>query len=195
MASLPSIKATFSGRNILLHNGQTADPRNAYSKALKVISGKRKKTDADYEQMAKLEWMAGVYISQQRFVLPVHVIESAVIAGAKKSKNGVQAKCGLFFEDDALLTFDGCPEGPITDQVLGELFDGGRHVLTIGVKVGMSRVMRTRPLLRNWQARVEFQYDPDVLNEREILPILEDAGRLVGLCDWRPKYGRFEVTI
>jgi hypothetical protein len=195
MASLPSIKATFHGSRILLHNGQTADPRNPYSKAMKAISGKRKKTDADYDQMSRIEWLAGLYISDERFILPTHVIESAVIAGAKKSKNGVQAKCGLFFSEDATLTFDGCPDGPATEEVLEQMFEDGKHVLTIGVKVGMSRVMRTRPMLRNWIAELEFQYDPDVLNEREIVPILEDTGRLVGLCDWRPKYGRFEVEM
>jgi hypothetical protein len=38
---------------LLLHNGQTADPSNRFSKEMKKISGKRGKTDADFEQLSK----------------------------------------------------------------------------------------------------------------------------------------------
>jgi hypothetical protein len=162
---------------------------------MKVISAKRKKVDADFEQMSKIEWKAGLYVSQKRFILPDYVIESCVVGGAKKSKNGVQAKCGLFFSEDAELTFDGCPDGPVTDDVLDEMFESGDFIHKVGVKVGMSKVMRTRPIFRNWQAAVEFAYDPDVLDYRQIKEILHDAGRLVGVGDWRPKFGRFEVEV
>lgn len=195
MSSLPTIQATLSGKSLLCHNGQTADPLNAYSKAMKVISAKRKKVDADFEQMAKIEWKAGIYVSNGQFILPSHVIESCVVGGAKKSKNGVQAKCGLFFTDDAVLTFDGSPEEPATDSVLDAMFDSGKFTHKVGVKVGMSKVMRTRPIFRDWQAIVAFDYDPDVLNRREIEDIFHDAGRLVGVGDWRPKFGRFTVEL
>jgi hypothetical protein len=195
MSSLPRLQATLSGRNLLCHNGQTADPLNRFSKAMKVISSKRKKVDADYDQMSRIEWTAGLYMSGGRFILPDYVIESSVIGGAKKSKNGVQAKCGIFFDEDAPLTFDGCPEGQIDQAVLDEMFDSGDFVHKVGVKVGMSKVMRTRPIFRNWQAVVDFAYDPDVLDLRAIREILHDAGRLVGIGDWRPKYGRYSVEL
>ena len=63
MAQLPTVQIRFQGVSPLLcHNGQTADPRNAYSKAIKAISGKRKKTDSDYDEMARLEWLVFIVL-------------------------------------------------------------------------------------------------------------------------------------
>ena len=59
----------------------------------------------------------------------------------------------------------------------------------------MAKVMRTRPVFRNWSCTAVAQYDPDVLNLRDIEEIAADAGKLVGLGDWRPKHGRFETQV
>jgi hypothetical protein len=205
VSNLPTVQIRFQGVSPLLcHNGQTADPRNTYAKAMKAISGKRKKTDADYDEMARLEWLAGLYrikvkdrdsgASNEDIVIPDYVIESTIIGGAKKSKRGPQAKCGLFFTEHASLQFDGKPD-EITDETLAEMFASGNFTHTIGVKVGMSKVMRTRPIFRNWSLSATCQYDPDVLNQRDIEEMASDAGKLVGLGDWRPKHGRFEAEV
>jgi hypothetical protein len=195
MSSLPTIQLRLQGVSPLLcHNGQTADPRNTYAKAIKAVSSKRKKTDADYDEMARLEWLAGLYRSANDLIIPDYVLEGAIIAGAKKSKRGPQAKCGLFFTEHASLLFDGRPE-VINDDTLGEMFASGEFTHVIGVKVGMSKVMRTRPIFRNWSLVATCQYDPDVLDVRDVQEILQDAGRLAGLGDWRPKHGRFEGEV
>jgi len=195
MTQLPTVQIRFQGVSPLLcHNGQTADPRNTFAKAMKAISGKRKKTDADYDEMARLEWLAGLYRTSDDIVIPDYVIESTMIAGAKKSKRGPQAKCGLFFTQHASLQFVGKPDS-ITDETLAEMFSSGDFTHTIGVKVSMSKVMRTRPIFRNWSLDAIAQYDPDVLNLRDVEEIATDAGKLVGLGDWRPKHGRFDAEV
>ena len=195
MSNLPSVQIQFQGVSPLLcHNGQTADPRNTYAKAMKAVSGKRKKTDADYDEMARLEWLAGLYRIDGDLVLPDYVIESAMIKGAMKSKRGPQAKCGLFFTEHASLQFDGKPD-VIDDGTLTDMFESGQFTHTIGVKVGMAKVMRTRPVFRNWSITATAQYDPDVLNLREVEEIAMDAGKLVGIGDWRPKHGRFNAEV
>ena len=195
MSNLPQIEMRLQGVSPLLcHNGQTADPRNTYAKAMKAVSSKRKKTDADFDELARLEWLAGLYRSADDLVIPDYVIESVMIAGAKKSKRGPQAKCGLFFTQHAALQFDGKPAA-ITDDTLAEMFESGDFTHTIGVRVGMAKVMRTRPVFRNWSCTAIAQYDPDVLNLRDIEEIAADAGKLVGLGDWRPKHGRFEADV
>jgi len=40
---------------LLMHNSRLASPLDKYSKELKSISGKRKKTDEDHELMALIE--------------------------------------------------------------------------------------------------------------------------------------------
>lgn len=195
MSSLPTVQIRFQGVSPLLcHNGQTADPRNTYAKAMKAVSSKRKKTDADLDELARLEWLAGLYRFNNDLVIPDYVIESTMIAGAKKSKRGPQAKCGLFFTEHASLEFDGKPAA-INDQTLARMFDSGNFTHTIGVRVGMSKVMRTRPIFRGWRCVATAQYDPDVLNQRDIEEIAVDAGKLVGIGDWRPKHGRFEAEV
>ena len=181
MSNLPQIEIRFQGVSPLLcHNGQTADPRNTYAKAMKAVSSKRKKTDADYDELARLEWLAGLYRSADDLVIPDYVIESVMIAGAKKSRRGPQAKCGLFTTQHATLT---------------EMFESGDFTHTIGVKIGQAKVMRTRPVFRNWSCMAIAHYDPDVLNLRDIEEIASDAGKLVGIGDWRPKHGRFEAQV
>lgn len=195
MSSLNTIQIKISGESPLLcHNGQTADPRNTYSKAIKAVSSKRKKTDADFEEMARLEWLAGLYRFRDDLVIPDYVLESVFINGAKKSKRGPQAKCGMFFTEHASLEFDGKPE-QITDEILAELFEAGGHTHSIAVKVGMAKVIRTRPIFRRWSLTATAQFDPDVLNQRDIAEIADDAGKLVGIGDWRPKHGRFSAEV
>jgi hypothetical protein len=195
MSQLPTVQIRFQGVSPLLcHNGQTADPRNAYSKAMKGISGKRKKTDSDYDELARLEWLAGLYRVDGDLVIPDYVIESAMIGGAKKSKRGPQAKCGLFFTEHASLLFEGKPD-VIDDETLAEMFASSIFTHTVGVKVGMAKIMRTRPMFRHWRINATAQYDPDVLNIGDVAEIAADAGKLVGLGDWRPKHGRFEAEV
>lgn len=195
MSNLPTLQIRFQGVSPLLcHNGQTADPRNTYAKAMKAVTGKRNKTDADYDEMARLEWLAGLYRIDGDIVIPDYVIESTIISGAKKSTRGPQAKCGLFFTEHASLQFDGKPS-EITNETLAEMFACGGFTHTIGVKVGKSKVMRTRPIFRNWSLSATCQFDPDVLNQRDIEEFASDAGKLVGLGDWRPKHGRFDAEV
>ena len=161
---------------------------------MKAISSKRKKVDADYDAMAQLEWFAGLYRSGDDLVIPDHVLEAVMIRGAKKSRRGEQAKCGMFFVDHASLQFQGKPD-VINDDTLAGMFESGDFTHTMCVRVSAAKVVRTRPMFRRWSCTAVAQYDPDVLNMRDIEEIATDAGRLCGLGDWRPKHGRFQVEM
>jgi len=205
--AIKKLNVTIEGTSDLIcHNGQTADPRNHYAKAMKAVSGKRKKTDADFDQLARIEWFAGLYVGRAnkdaegtaRLTLPSHVIESALVGGAKKSKRGVQAKSGLFVANDATLSFPGSPTAALAKAEfqawLDQVFDNGDNTLTVGVKVGMAKVMRTRPRFSGWTSTFVCEFDDAVLTLNDVREILDDAGRLVGVGDWRPKYGRFTIA-
>lgn len=174
---------------IVMHNGQTADPLNAYSKALKAVSSKRKKVDDDYEKMAGIEWEAALYLDKdKRVMLAGHVVEACIVGGAKKSKSGQQAKTALFVDGDAEFFADG------KQVTLDAIKDKGEYRLAVPVKVGTARVVRTRPKFDKWSAKFSLQVMDNVANESEVQGWLRDAGLLVGLCDWRPRYGRFRVV-
>ena len=175
---------------LLLHNGQTANPLNKYARQMKAISGKRNKTDEDLEAMAKIEFLAGLYLNPKaEYVLPAHNLEAVMLEGAKKNKNGRLVQGGAFISDDPLLVFAGSDKSP--DQ----LWEGGEHALMVSVAVQRNRVMRTRPMIpAGWTTEVKIGYDPAVLQESVLRQAMEVAGRERGIGDWRPKYGRFVLA-
>lgn len=191
---LKTLKVQLNGLSLIPHNGQMADPRNSFAKAIKEISGKRKKTDADHDAMARLEFLGSLYTNGHELIVPGYLIEAALIAGAKKTKQGPVAKMAVFADGDGSLEFEGKPE-VISEPELTKLFEGGNHHITVGVKVQTARIMRTRPILRNWSTTVDLHYEDELANRAQIVQFLNDAGTQCGLCDWRPKYGRFSTQI
>jgi hypothetical protein len=64
------------------------------------------------------------------------------------------------------------------------------------IKVQTSRVMRARPKVPvGWQTTHHFELFDDVLDKRDLVNVMDSAGRLYGLGDWRPTYGRFTVEV
>jgi hypothetical protein len=177
-----------SGDSLIMHNGQTADPLNSFSKAMKEISSKRKKTDADYEAMANIEYQAGLYLNNKgQVIVPGRVLESVLVEGAKKSKEGKLALSGMFVDTDGILEYEG---GAMT---LKQLMESPEHRLCVAVRIGMSKVMRTRPHFKNWRTTFKVSINEQVANEAQLKRWLEDAGSYVGIGDWRPRHGRYEL--
>lgn len=171
---------------MIVHNGQTADPLNKFSKAMKQISGKRKKTDADYEEMARIEFMAGLYMGKDGPIIPARNIDSLLVNAAKKNREGPLAKSGVFCTTDTPMQYD----GPRSAEALfaDERF---RHVAI--VRVQQARISRTRPVFPVWTANVSVQIENTVVNPKQVDDWFHIAGTQIGLGDWRPQHGRFSV--
>lgn len=62
--------------------------------------------------------------------------------------------------------------------------------------VSRSAITRERPAFRaGWSAEIEFLVTtPQYISDRLLHRTLTDAGRLVGVGDFRPSFGRFSVT-
>jgi len=60
------------------------------------------------------------------------------------------------------------------------------------------RIMRHRPRLDSWAVSFTLEYDDVLLREDDVRRIVDDAGRRVGLLDFRPEhkgpFGRFVVN-
>ena len=171
---------------LLMHNGQLADPANEFSKSMRKISSKRDKTDADFEELARLEWHGSLYLAEGKPCLPGEILEAAFVAAAKKQKKGKQAQAGIFCPDSYPLIYDGVRNPQ-------ELWADKQYQYKVGARVQQNRVMRTRPIFRNWSCKIQVQYDDSLLNEEEVKHIVRVTGEIVGVGDWRPKYGRFKV--
>lgn len=189
---MKTFKATIRGlAPLMMHNERLADPTATETRALKAKTSSRKKTDEDLEEIKRLEWFGGIYADDKgRPSIPAGWVWAALIAGAKKSKQGPQAKAGIFDAGPHALYFPLKFEGPKT---LEALFADGRFTDTRGVGVQGSRVMRTRPVFPNWTAEIEVMYDPDTIDGADVEKALAQCGKLLGLGDYRPRFGRFEV--
>jgi hypothetical protein len=188
---MASLKAKLKGISpMIMHNGQLSDPSNRFSKAIKEISGKRKKTDADHEEMGRLEWYGSLYSNAKGgLVIPADNLDATIINGAKKSKMGSIAKSSIWVTNDAELIHENA--GLTIDQ----LWAKEDHKFVKAVKIGTSKVMRTRPIFKEWECQIDIEFDELQINRSQLISILNDAGKMVGIGDWRPRYGRFEVEV
>ncbi len=176
-------------RPLLVHADVFADPLNKLTKAHKVLTSKRKKSDEDHELIARSEWRGGLYFADDIGpFLPGINIESSLVAGGKLSKMGTQLKRSVEIMDSR------CPifyEGPRTIEGLwDQAFYDARSV-----KVGTARITRYRPLFREWSTICEIAYDQESIDRAQVLKCLEDAGQYCGVGDYRPKFGRFTVEV
>ena len=64
------------------------------------------------------------------------------------------------------------------------------------VTIQRAGINRTRPAMRQgWKADIEFQIlTPEYIDPALFQDVLNTAGRLVGVGDFRPTYGRFYIT-
>lgn len=176
-----------SSAPLIMHNGQTADPLNKWAKSMKLISSKRGKTDADFEELARIEFMAGLYLNEDGPILPSYLIDAMVINGAKKSKEGTLAKSSCFCLEHASLMYDG-------PRTAAELWDDEYFRFSKLVRIRNVRVVRMRPIFNEWSAIITLNIEDTLVNPSRIDEWLTAAGIQVGLCDWRPQYGRFTAA-
>jgi hypothetical protein len=198
---MESIKVKLVGLGaLLIHDNKGANPLSKEAKAMKEQSGKRNKTDSDYAALARMDWEAGLYLHDGVVALPARCIEKTFLNGARKSKNGKQFESGVFLEDDYCpLDYKGLKiktsnrNGTFPDPELDKFFEA--HSWAEMVRVGQQQVLRTRPIFYDWSCICTVLFDNSVLNQRTLLSCMEDAGRLVGLCEKRPRLGRFMVEV
>ncbi len=177
-------------RPLLMHSARLANPLDKTVKAMKAISQKRTKTDDDHIELARLEFAGSMYIHEQYGpFIPGENIERCLVDGGKLSKKGTALTRGLFIKTDFNPLIY---KGPRTVAELWE-DENFRHVAS--VKVQQNRVMRTRPHFRDWEVVAEGVLDPTVMDPAELGAIAETAGNMIGLGDYRPRFGRFSVNL
>jgi hypothetical protein len=173
---------------LIQHNAQLADPVNEWTRALKTVTKKRLKTDDDLIEMSRLEWMGGLYYEKEIGpYVPEGCIERMLRDAAAKSRRGKDVVSGLIVTAPSRLEYVG-PRDPKT------MWASGDFLLRASVGVNGKRVIRSRPVFRNWAIQFAVDFDENVLDGRDIDGFVEVAGRLIGLMDWRPKHGRFNIT-
>ena len=174
---------------MLMHSDRFANPLDPATKAHKALTSNRKKTDDVHEAIARSEYIGALYIDRDGPFLPSFNLDSCFVEAAKMQKLGKHAKRAMMvMEDKIYLKYDGPRDA-------NEMVADPRFVDARSVRVGMARLTRYRPRFNDWEAQCSLAVDTDQINENEVRVILENAGRLVGVGDFRPKFGRFTVEV
>jgi len=185
---MKNLKVRIIGKSpLLMHNQDLENPLNEFMRAIKKISGKRVKVDADNEEMSKLEWLGGLYTFNGKIIIPGRAINAMILEAGRKERKGKDVKWGLLCED-AILKY----EGP---KSVEELWNGGNHINRMMIEVVKgNRILRTCPQFDKWSAELELQFDEHLLNEEDLMKYFTIAGQRIGLLDAkRLKFGRFSV--
>lgn len=186
-----SIKLRLIGtKPLLLHNGRLANPMDPYARQLATASKPRKKTDVDYENIANAEMLGSIYEDDGLLAFPTSNVWRSIYDAAKSFRLGEDVKRALtpvsflppILIDNAEVKIEPFLQDP-----------DNRYTTT--VKIQRNRVPRTRPIVYNWSMLHEFELSSDVIDPGNLPQILNRAGRMVGLGDWRPTFGTFTWEI
>lgn len=186
------VQVTIRGiQPLLMKSSRSVDPTEPLVKAMRAITSKpaRKRTDSDLEDLDRLEFELGLYWNGQCVYLPDMNILGMIRDGAKANRRGREIQAGVdILESEVPLIYD----GPRTPEALYEARWADRRM--VKNKGTGGAVMRVRPRFNQWAATFTLAIDPNVLSVKDVRVSLEHAGFRVGLSDFRPRFGRFEVT-
>jgi len=190
---ISTVTLTIRGTAALLqHSDRLADPLSPEAKSVAEISHKRSKTDDDLRELSWREWLGSRYTDAagNPCVLAT-ALRTCLVEGARKFKLGRAVEGGVYFTGETFPVF--C-EGVKAWPTPRKMFEDPRFFDRRTVGVGPRRVVRTRAKFPvGWGCTFGAEYDSEVIDEAGILQALEIAGRVIGLGDYRPLYGRFEV--
>jgi hypothetical protein len=175
---------------LLMHSARLANPLDPVAKAMKRVSSKRTKTDEDHEELARLEHAGGLYIDPDVGpFIPGENIQRCLVDAARVTRAGKKIERGVFIATDVN------PLGYAGPRTVEGLWadENFRHMAS--VKVQQSRVMRCRPRFRQWGVEADGTLDTAVLSLEELREIAETAGSMIGLGDYRPRFGRFVAEV
>ena len=191
-------KAAGGPSTLIVHNERLADPLDEFTKAIGAISKRRNKTEADQQEIGRLEFYGGLYTSPQipspadlngqEIVIPAWNILRCLQAGATRQKRGKDVLRGIYpLVESARLEFDG------PSEIVDRWQEGYWLRKTVGVQ--RSRTVRTRGIFTSWGFRLPIEVDPIVFDVHTIRTAWKDAGTYEGLAEMRPVYGRFKGSV
>jgi hypothetical protein len=191
---MESLTLEFEGdADLLMHNNRTVNPFDPITQMMKAYTSKKKKTEDDIKSIMRLEWEAGLYHDTEVGpYIPAVNVEICLRDAAKINRQGVNITRGVVVTSDKLpLEYDG-PRGTGSAGI-HELYEANlKDYRVVGNQ--KNSIMRCRPKFpAGWKVTVPISFEQSVINRDDLLDIAERAGMLIGLGDYRPRFGRFTV--
>lgn len=177
-------------RALLMRHHRLSNPHHEMTVALREAR-MQPKTDTTYAQMRRLEWFGGLVTDLKgRVALSEDMILAAGVDGAKFIGRERGVRAAVIGQDPFFaLEYDGPSD-------IEALYNGGKHQdYRVVTHSEQRRSMRMRPRFDVWAVNVVLLVDETVLDPRDVVRAYETAGRLVGIGDFRPRFGRFTVEL
>lgn len=183
---------------LLMHAPRTVNPLDEMTKEIKRYTSKRTKTEEDHLTIARLEWEASLYYETGTgpYIPGENMLKCLRDAGAL-ARQGSSVVRAVVIADDKLplTTINGNGSRRWTSgSSVQQLWDAN---LKDYRRVGNQKnsVMRCRPMFPDWSLDVPVIIETSVLDREDLISIAERAGLMIGLGDYRPRFGRFEVAV
>ena len=192
MKTMKNLKVTWKGISpLIMHSCQCVNPLHPISKEMKKINAKKsKKTEDDIAKLSDLEWEAGAYWKEGLgLYIPAENVEATIRNGGKAYRKGSDIEKYVNVTDLYI------PFNYGENLTKEELIQNYEYRDTRVMTVNRARVMRTRPRFDQWNITFNLMYNEEKIDLDTIITALEYAGLYVGLCDSRPKYGKFVATV
>lgn len=189
---MKNLKITWKGVTPLIMNScKGVNPLHPITIEMKKYTSKRKKTEEDLVKISDLEWEQRAYWKDEvgGLYIPAENVEATIINGGKAFKRGTDLQK---FTDvtDLYIPFEYGEK-----LSLEQLIQNYEYRDTRPMTVQRAKVMRTRPRFDKWQIQFNLRYNEEKIDLVTITNALEYAGSYVGLCDSRPKYGKFVAIV
>ncbi len=179
---------------MLIHNGRTASPLDAYAKKMKTITSKRKKTEDDIKNLLEIQWESALYWDDEIGLhMPVENLMAALLKAARKHKMGPQISGFVFGEAIGfpILT----KHHNDWDKLHAD--ENNKFIKTVSVQ--RAKTLSCRPIFNNWELKFDFFIDETVITPDDCKLILATMASRIGLGVWTPShpkpgnYGRFLI--
>lgn len=188
---MKTIEITWKGITpLIMHSCQCVNPLHPITKQLKEYTSKRKKTEEDYQIISDLEWEGGLYWKDDiGLYIPAENIEATIRNGAKVNRKGTDIE-KYFNVQDMYVPLD------IGEKYTKKSLKADYQFRDVRqMNVMRAKITRTRPRFDMWNIKFIATYDEQYLDLDTLVKAIEYAGNFVGLCDSRPKYGKFVAMI
>ncbi len=188
---MKNLKVTWKGISpLIMHSCQCVNPLHPIAKELKKYTSKKNKTDEDLIKISDLEWEAGAYWKDGfGLYMPAENVEATIQNGAKANKKGKDIEKYVNVTDLYI------PFNYGENLSKEELIQNYEYRDTRIMTVMRSKILRTRPRFDQWNITFNLMYNEEKIDIETIVNAMEYAGSYVGLCDSRPKYGKFVATV
>jgi hypothetical protein len=177
---------------LLMHRDTLLDITHPLTRQFRELTGKdsKQRTMDDEMNIARIEWLAGIYHDDDTGpYMPGSSVKAALAGAATRWRKGTTVQRALIVVQTKIpLEYEG-PRG--LDDLWEEGFRDMRGAVNSGRNRG--RVMRCRPLFEEWALTAEIAYDPQEL-DRDVLESIAEFAQVRGIGDFRPDFGTFTAT-